>query len=78
MSVDLESAKRLASLKSGIEAKTGESYTDLTAGVNALIAGYGSSGVSLDSVAIYVGDYYADELNVEIGALDKYERIIVT
>lgn len=44
MSVELESATRLAALKSGIEAKTGETYTDLTGGVNALIAGYGQGG----------------------------------
>lgn len=46
MSVELESAARLAALKSGIEAKTGETYTDLTGGVNALIAGFGQGGGS--------------------------------
>lgn len=46
MSVELESAARLNALKSGIEAKTGETYTDLTGGVNALIAGYGQGGGS--------------------------------
>lgn len=44
MSVEFESVKRLDALKQGIEAKTGETYADLTSGVNALIAGYGSGG----------------------------------
>lgn len=44
MSVEFESAKRLDALKQGIEAKTGETYADLTGGVNALIAGYGQGG----------------------------------
>ncbi len=38
------SVERINSLKSGIEAKTGESYTDLTAGVQALVDGYGQGG----------------------------------
>ena len=44
MSVELESAARLNALKQGIEAKTGETYPDLTDGVNALIAGFGQGG----------------------------------
>lgn len=44
MSVNLESAARLASLKQGIEAKTGETHATLTDGVNALIAGFGQGG----------------------------------
>lgn len=44
MSVKLESAERLSALKQGIEAKTGETYTDMTGAVNALIAGYGQGG----------------------------------
>lgn len=44
MSVDFESAARLSALKRGIEAKTGETYPDLTGGVNALIAGFGQGG----------------------------------
>lgn len=44
MSVELESAARLNALKQGIEAKTGETYPDLTGGVNALIAGFGQGG----------------------------------
>ena len=35
------SVERIKSLKQGIEAKTGETYTDLTAGVQALVDGYG-------------------------------------
>lgn len=46
MSVELESAARLNALKQGIEAKTGETYPDLTDGVNALIAGFGQGGGS--------------------------------
>ena len=44
MSVDFESANRITSLKQGIEATTGESYADLTEGVQALKDGYGQGG----------------------------------
>lgn len=44
MSVVLESVERINALKNGIEAVTGESYEDLTAGVQALKNGYGQSG----------------------------------
>ena len=53
MSVTLESAKRLDALKQGIEAKTGETYADLTSGVNALIAGYGSGGGGGDPYVLF-------------------------
>lgn len=52
MSVDLESAARLNALKQGIEAKTGETYPDLTGGVNALIAGFGQGGGGSDGDAL--------------------------
>lgn len=38
------SVERINALKSGIEAKTGETYADLTAGVQALVDGYGQGG----------------------------------
>lgn len=44
MSVLLESVNRINSLKSGIEAVTGETYPDLTEGVQALKDGYGQGG----------------------------------
>lgn len=44
MSDEFACLENLASLKSGIEAVTGESYEDLTAGVQALKNGYGQSG----------------------------------
>jgi hypothetical protein len=53
MSVTLESVTRLNALKQGIEAKTGETYDDLTGGVNALIAGFGqgsSGGADIDAL----------------------------
>ena len=43
MSITLESAEKLNTLKRGIEATTGESYPDLTAGVQALKDGFGKS-----------------------------------
>ena len=46
MSIQLESVERINALKSGIEAVTGESYEDLTAGVQALKNGYGQGGES--------------------------------
>lgn len=68
MSVDFESAARLASLKRGIETKTGESYPDLTGGVNALIAGYGQGSSGGSSPAVYSGSFTPAEnvLSVEI------------
>lgn len=56
MSVEFESAKRLDALKQGIEAKTGETYANLTDGVNALIAGYGQGGED-DFVGIKYSDF---------------------
>ncbi len=44
MSVALESVARINALKNGIEATTGETYADLTAGVQALKNGYGQGG----------------------------------
>lgn len=44
MSITLESIERINALKNGIEAVTGESYEDLTSGVQALKNGYGQSG----------------------------------
>lgn len=61
MSVDFESAVRLAALKSGIEAKTGESHATLTDGVNALIAGYGQGGSSGGASGIYMAKITPEE-----------------
>lgn len=44
MSISLESVERINALKNDIEAVTGESYKDLTAGVQALKNGYGQGG----------------------------------
>lgn len=46
MSIQLESVERINALKNGIEAVTGESYDNLTAGVQALKNGYGQGGES--------------------------------
>lgn len=59
------SVDRINALKSGIESKTGETYTDLTAGVQALVDGFGQGGggssyktasgtITLDADAQYV------------------------
>lgn len=75
---DTVKAQLLADIAAA-NAATGESDETVHDAVARLIAGYGTGGgVSLDSVAVFVGDYYADELTVEIGALDKYDRTIVT
>lgn len=79
MSVYFESAARLNALKSGIEAKTGESYSDLTGGVNALIAGFGSGGVSLENVSVFVADFAETEsLTVLSGAYYGTKQAIVS
>lgn len=46
MSISLVSVERINALKNGIEAVTGESYDNLTAGVQALKNGYGQGGES--------------------------------
>jgi hypothetical protein len=46
MSIALESVKRINALKNSIEAVTGESYEDLTEGIQALKNGYGQGGES--------------------------------
>lgn len=55
MSVELEAAARLNALKQGIEAKMGETYPDLTGGVNALIAGFGQGGSKYETGEL-IGD----------------------
>lgn len=55
MSVEIESAKQLAALKSSIEAKTGETYANLTEGVQALLDAYGNSGDNTDVTTAILG-----------------------
>lgn len=79
MSVAFESAARLNALKQGIEAKTGETYTDLTGGVNALIAGFGTGGVTLENVSVLVADFAETEsLIVLSGAYYGTKQAIVS
>lgn len=62
------SVDRINALKSGIEAKTGETYTDLTDGVQALMDGYGQGGGGADGSDVIpviantmtIGSDYAD------------------
>lgn len=73
----------MLSVADAIRAKTGDAkplvWPDgFSAAISGIKTGDGGGGVSLDSVVVFVGDYYADELTVDIGALDKYERTIVT
>jgi hypothetical protein len=68
MSIELESAARLTALKQGIEAKTGETYADLTEGVNALIEGFGS-GEEL----VITDFYYFHYENLRLDLLGKYD-----
>lgn len=50
----------------------------------ARVLGGGSSGggdggnVSLDNVDVFIGDYFKDDVTVTAGAIDRYERCIVT
>lgn len=59
MSISLESVERINALKNGIEAVTGESYEDLTAGVQALKNGYGQGG-DWDLVKFYYANLASD------------------
>lgn len=80
MSVDFESAARLASLKQGIEAKTGETHATLTDGVNALIAGFGQGGGSSGAVKVASGSYTlaedAPNMKIDISALDFIPDVV--
>ena len=69
--------RNLIALANGTTAAEDE---NLTAAVNTLISGYGKGTTSTDlsAVDVYVADYLADELTVTTGALDRYERIIVS
>lgn len=58
---DFVSTQRIKSLKTGIEAKTGETYSDLTGAVQALVNGFGQGGyktasgtIVLDADAEYI------------------------
>lgn len=56
---DYKSVERIKSLKQNIESKTGGSYADLTAGVQALADGYGKgSGGSDSATAVDVGMFW--------------------
>ncbi len=50
MSVTLESVEKINALKNGIEATTGETYADLTEGVQALKDNYGQGGGGTDEI----------------------------
>lgn len=54
MSIELESAKRINNLKQGIEATTGETYNDLTEGVQALKDGYKQGGEPIEPGKPYI------------------------
>lgn len=71
MSVEFESAARLATLKSGIESKTGETYADLTEGVQALMDGYGQ-GAGEDYLAFALTNTLTDYSNTEITNIIAY------
>lgn len=73
------SVDRINALKSGIEAKTGRAYADLTAGVQALVDGFGqgeggSSGSLFQTADIVVDNTTAVALVVDIDddTLDNY------
>ena len=55
------SVDRINTLKSGIESKTGETYTDLTAGVQALADGYGQGGGGIDRPTLFNFITFIDE-----------------
>lgn len=73
MNVELESAARLNALKQGIEAKTGETYPDLTDGVNALIAGFGQGGADAEAIidAFITGSITTD-INSNVETIRQY------
>lgn len=65
MSVELESAKRLNTLKAKADAKTGETSATLADAVDTLIAGFGQGGGGDDSLMIFMRaeltEFHTDE-----------------
>lgn len=86
--IELKSAKRIQSLKSGSEAVTGETYTDLTEGVQALKDGYGQGGAkeeqekAIDITENGTTDVLPDDgkvlskVTVSVDVPDKSEEVI--
>lgn len=79
---DYKSVNKIKSLQQGIETFTGKSYGDLTAAVQALKNGYGSSGIievselpteNIDENAVY--KVSGDEVNWYIRENDEWKKI---
>ncbi len=66
------SVDRINALKSGIESKTGETYTDLTAGVQALVDGYGQGGGGEDYLAGRITNTLVEYTNSDITNVTQY------
>lgn len=65
------SVERINSLKSGIEAKTGETYTDLTGAVQALADGYGQGGSDGGSTNLFqTADIVVDNTTTDVLTVD--------
>lgn len=62
---DFVSVDRINALKSGIEAKTGATYTDLTTGVQALVDGYGVGSPVLTDLEITENGEYSPPNGVD-------------
>lgn len=71
-----EELKELARREIGAASAT--DLEELESKVEQVIAEGITAGVDLSAIEIFVANYYSDELTVSIGALDKYERIIVS
>lgn len=63
MSITLESVKRINTLKNSIEATTGETYANLTEGIQALKDGYGQGGGTTfeDALGLYMDSKYPSD-----------------
>lgn len=74
MSITLESLNRIKSLKSGIEATTGATYTNLTDAIQGLKDGYGTGGGSVTPEKPYMDSrllkslvgFNADDIHIDL------------
>ena len=79
MAVQLESAARLAALRDKADAVTGENSATLAGAVDALIAGFGAGGVTIENVSVLVADFAETEsLTVLSGAYYGTKQAIVS
>ena len=70
--------QKIQSLLTAANDTTGESDTNLTDAVSALIDGYGQGGISLEDVYAYVLDFESDPITMTAGGVNSYGGFFTT